>query len=186
MKYFRKLENKHIYLSPMNPEDSELYTRWMNDLSMTINLGQAVGNFSLGKEREFVEAMAKEGHNYAIVLKESDELIGNCSLMGINHISRTAEVGLFIGDEAHKGKGYGVEALEVILAYGFKVLNLNNIMLRVFAYNERAIKAYEKVGFRPFGRRAQSIYVNGRYHDEVYMEILAGDFESPLLNDVLP
>ena len=64
--------------------------------------------------------------------------------LNINNINRTAELGVFIGDNDHLSCGYGSEAIMLILDYGFNFLNLNNIMLRVFDFNIRAIKAYKK------------------------------------------
>ena len=63
------------------------------------------------------------------------------------------------------------EALNLILAYGFDYLNLNNIMLKVFAFNEVAINCYKKVGFKEIGRRRQSYYKKGEFFDEIYMDI---------------
>lgn len=170
----------------MNPEDAVLYTAWINDIAMSVNLGQSENNYSLAKEREFLEKLSKEGHNYAIVSKDGDTLIGNCSLFSIDHIHQRGEIGIFIGEEKERGKGYGVEALEILVAYGFKVLNLKNIMLRVFSYNQRAIRCYEKAGFKVFGRRTRCHQVNGQFHDEIYMEILADEFKPALLNNLLP
>ncbi|NLW02501.1 MAG: GNAT family N-acetyltransferase [Clostridiaceae bacterium] len=186
MKYFSKIEGERVFLSPISMDDLEQYTVWMNDLSMTMNLGQAQAAISLAAEKEFLDKLIKEGHNYAIVLKTNETLIGNCSLFNINHIHRTAETGIFIGDEKYRGKGYGTEAMLLLLAYGFKILNLNNVMLKVFSFNQRAIRSYEKAGFRVFGRRSQAYCVNGKYYDEVFMEALARDFSTTLLDDVLP
>lgn len=186
MKYFKKLEGRNVFLSPINPEDLEVYTKWMNDISICINLGNASTNYSLQRENEMLEKLSKDDHNFAMVLKEGVKLIGNCSLFSINQIHRSAELGLFIGEEEYRGKGYGSEAVELLLCYGFKILNLNNIMLKVFSFNTRAIKAYEKVGFRVFGKRTGCYYVNDRYYDELYMEILSKDFKSDLLDEKLP
>jgi len=59
MTYFSKLSGDSIYLSPMNPNDYELYTRWINDLTTSIPLGNASTNFSILNEKEFVEGAAK-------------------------------------------------------------------------------------------------------------------------------
>ena len=104
MKYFSKIEGERVFLSPISMDDLEQYTVWMNDLSMTMNLGQAQAAISLAAEKEFLDKLIKEGHNYAIVLKTNETLIGNCSLFNINHIHRTAETGIFIGDEKYRGR----------------------------------------------------------------------------------
>jgi len=89
---------------------------------------------------------------------------------------RTAELGMLIGEKESRCKGYGMEVLSLMLDYGFGVLNLNNIMLRAFAFNERAIHLYLNFGFREFGRRRQAYYYMNKYHDEVYMDLLKEDY----------
>jgi len=81
-----------------------------------------------------------------------------------------------IGDKKYHSSGYGSDAIMLILDYGFNYLNLNNIMLRAIAFNKRAIRAYEKCGFKTFGVWKNSYYFEGKYHDEVYMNILKEDF----------
>lgn len=186
MKYFKKIEGPNLYLSPVNPEDAETYTRWINDLSMSVSIGSANALYSLPREKAVLEGMAKEGHNYAIVLQENDELLGNCSLFSIDMVQRTAEIGIFIGERNHRSKGYGAEALQLLSEYGFKILNLNNIMLRVFEFNHSARKCYEKAGYRIFGRRSKSYYVNGAYYDQLFMELLPSDLKSNYLDAFLP
>ena len=186
MRYFKKLEGERLYLSPMNVEDYEIYTKWMNDLNVTINLGNFAKNFSTTKEKEAVERLANEESNFAIVLKDEDKLIGNCSLFAIENIHRKAELGIFIGEEEYRGKGYGVESIELILSHGFKVLGLNNIMLKVYSFNERAIRAYEKIGFKEIGRRREAYYINNKYFDEIYMDIVQREYECKYLNNILP
>lgn len=115
--------------------------------------------------------------NFAIVNIENDKLIGNCSLMNINYQNRIGTVGIFIGDENNRSNGYGTEALKLLLDYGFNYLNLNNIMLTVKSFNERAIKCYEKVGFKEFGRRRESYFLNGKYYDDIHMDILVSEFK---------
>ena len=133
---------------------------------------------SLDGERKALEHMAGEGQNFAIVLLDEDTLIGNISLMELDHIGRRATAGLFIGEAGHRGKGYGAEALRLILDYGFRTLNLHNIMLTVHADNSQGMACYQKVGFREFGRRREAIFKDGRYVDHVYMEILDHEFNS--------
>jgi RimJ/RimL family protein N-acetyltransferase len=186
MRYFNKLEGDKIYLSPVNVDDAEIYTKWVNDLSTSSLLGTSSTVYSLLAEKEILEGLAKYGHNFAIILKDEDKLLGNCSLFDVKQIHRTCELGIFIGEEEYRSKGYGSEAVELLLCYGFKILNLNNIMLRVFSFNLRGIKAYERIGFKEFGRRTNAYYINGKYYDEVFMEVLAKDFQSEYLDEKLP
>lgn len=181
MRYFKKLKGKRLYLSPINVEDYEIYTKWMNDLSTAIPLGQVTSNFGLIKEKKALEKMSQQDHQFAIVLNDGDQLLGNCSLYDVNHIHKTASLGLFIGDEDNRNKGYGSEAIQVILSYAFKILNLNNVMLKVFSFNERGIAAYRKIGFKEIGRRRQCYEMDDKYYDDVFMDILKSDFHSDYL-----
>ncbi|MBN2508977.1 MAG: GNAT family N-acetyltransferase [Spirochaetales bacterium] len=187
MKYYKKIVGEKIYLSPVNPDDYEIYTKWLNDISLTKNLGAHRLLISEISEKEKLVEMSKSNTNdYAIVTKENDRLIGNCSLMNIDYINRTAEFGIFIGDEENRNRGLGTEAAKLLLEFGFRVLNLHNIMLRVFSFNEAAVKSYTKAGLKEFGRRTGSQILNGKYYDEIYMEALSDTFKSDYLLPVLP
>ena len=173
MKYFKKIEGEKVYLSPMNLEDIEKYVKWMNDFSTTDGLGSSSKVTTFESERAWlINNMDKKEQQFAIVLKETDELIGNCGFVDINHLHQRGEVGLFIGEEENRSKGYGTEALSLLVEYGFNYLNLKNIMLKVFSFNKRAIKSYEKIGFKVFEKRTEDYYLNGKWYDEYFMEIL--------------
>ena len=179
MKYYKKLVGKKCYLSPINVEDAEKYTEWLNDFEVTINLGLATEIVTLENEKEILAKMAKEKENvFGIIDLKTDSLIGNCGLHGISHIHRTATFGIFIGNKKYWSKGYGTEAAKLTLDYGFNILNLNNIMLGVYEYNKRAIKCYEKCGFKIIGRRRESRILGGKKYDSITMDILAEEFES--------
>lgn len=176
MKYYEKIPGERIYLSPMNKEDAETYTKWLNDASVTDNLGNTFMQIGVDNEKEAIERMIKDGYNFAIIRREGNELIGNISFNIINQILRNAEIGLFIGEKDNRGKGYGSEAMRLLLKFGFETLNLNNVMLSVFDFNKSAIACYEKVGFKKIGERRNSYFVRGKYHNQIYMDILADEF----------
>ena len=178
MKYFKKLVGERIYLSPLNIDDTEKYVEWLNDFNVTDGTGRSGSIISLESEKESLLKMLndKNSGNFAIVNLENDNVIGNCSIHHIDVQDRTATVGIFIGDEQNRSKGYGTEALKLLIDYAFNYLNMNNIMLGVKSFNERAINCYKKVGFKEFGRRRQSYYLNGKYYDDVFMDILKEEF----------
>ena len=120
MKYFKKIEREKVYLSPMNLEDIEKYVKWMNDFSTTDGLGSSSKVTTFESERAWlINNMDKKEQQFAIVLKETDKLIGNCGFVDINHLHQKGEVGLFIGEEENRSKGYGTEALSLLVEYGF-------------------------------------------------------------------
>lgn len=178
MKYFKKLVGEKIYLSSVNVEDAEKYVEWFADFYLSDYLSKSKDLMNIEVEREWLhETQKNRDYSFAIVDLKTDKLIGNCGIMNISQIDGAAEVGIFIGEDEYRNKGIGVEVLSLLLDYGFNYLNLHNITLRVLSFNERAMKCYKKVGFREFGRRRESNYINGKYYDEVHMDILRDEFQ---------
>lgn len=176
-RYFPKMVGKKCYLSPINEDDAALYTAWLNDLEVTRTLQIASRTISLSGEREVLGRISKE-HTYAIIDRASDALIGNVGLHDVNHLHRTAEIGIFIGDKSFWGRGYGPEAMSLLLAYSFDYLNLRNVMLRAYSFNERGLAAYRRLGFKEIGRRRFAVQREGVESDEVLMDLLDAEFRS--------
>ena len=86
-----------------------------------------------------------------------------------------------IGEKDCWDQGYGTEATRLILDYAFNVLGLHNVMLSVYDYNRRGVRAYEKAGFKVIGRRRQALRLGHKRHDVILMDALATEFESPVL-----
>ena len=171
MKYFKKIVGERLYLSPMNALDAETYVKWLSDRKVTDNLGMTSSIVNLVGEKEYIESKKDNSYDFSIILND-DTLIGNISLMNVNLVSRKATLGVFIGDEENRSKGYGTEAIKLLVDYGFNILGLHNIDLNVFSFNEGAIRAYEKAGFKEYGRRHESYFLDGKFHDEISMEII--------------
>lgn len=180
MKYFPKVQGERVYLSPLSLEDAERYTAWLNDLETTRFLLQSAKVIGLQGEKEALASLCKE-QNYAIVEKGSDELLGNCGLMDVSAVHRSAEVGIFLGEEGRRGKGYGSEALRLLCDYAFNILNLESLSLRVYDFNLRAQAAYRKAGFKEAGRLRKAHFYGGEYHDILVMDLLAEEFGPSVL-----
>lgn len=149
----------------------------MNDRSVANNYGEYSRLVSSPDDLQWLLRPASGVHRYAIVLFDHNRMIGSISLHDINHLNRNAFIGIFIGEAEHRGKGYGTEAIRLILEYGFKTMNLRNIMLSVHADNVAEITCYKKVGFRESSRRREWIFKNGKYIDVIYMDLMAKEFE---------
>ena len=173
--YFKKLIGKKCYLAPIDVNDIEKYTEWLNDLEVTKHLMTYPHIVSIENEKGFLEKISKE-HTYSIIDNGTNELIGNCGFTDIDHINQTGEVGIFIGDKKYWDKGYGTEALSLLLDYGFNALNFHNISLRVYSFNERAIKSYEKIGFKIMGKKREALLRGKERHDIIFMDILYNEF----------
>ena len=81
-----------------------------------------------------------------------------------------------IGEEKFRSKGYGTDALRLILRYAFFELNLNRVGLDVISYNKRAVRAYEKVGFKVEGTMRESVLRDGHKYDRIIMSILRNEY----------
>jgi RimJ/RimL family protein N-acetyltransferase len=176
MRYYRKITGERLYLSPVNTGDSEIYVKWMNDAAVAVNFSQYQFTVAGKDDLKWLFEPGDSVQRYAIVLTDGDVMIGTVSLQNIDHLNRNAFVGIFIGEAEHRGRGYGAEAIRLILHYGFNTLNLHNIMLSVSADNPGAIACCKKVGFNEAGRRREWILKEGRYIDRLYMDILEREF----------
>lgn len=103
-------------------------------------------------------------------------LIGCANVRDFTNSHGTAEIGITLGEVTDRGKGYGSEAVRLLLDYAFQHLNVWNIWLDTAAYNVAAIRAYEKAGFRELGRRRGARLVGGTRHDIVLMDCTREDF----------
>ena len=174
--YFKKVTGDKCYLSPIDTNDYEKYLEWLNDPEVATGLIIMAKILGVESEKEALEHLAKNTYSFAIVDLEKDELLGNCGFSSVDFRNRNAEVGIFIGNKSYWGKGYGVEALKLILDFGFNVLNLHNIHLTAYSFNKQAIKCYKKVGFKEAGRIRECKLIGGNKYDEVLMDILSSEF----------
>ena len=108
-------------------------------------------------------------------LKESC-LLGDVNLDLVNLYSREAFVGIMLGDRNDWNKGYGTDAMRVLLRYAFAELNLRRVSLTANGYNPRALRVYEKAGFKQEGRLRQNVLREGKRWDEIYMGILRDEW----------
>ena len=145
MKYFKKLVGERIYLSPRNVEDVEIFTEWLNDFFVTDYIGRSHQTMTLQEEKAYLEKEQNDKNTFVIVDSTTNQMIGTVGLHSVDNINRTATLGIFIGDKNYWSKGYGTEAIQLILDFGFNYLNLNNIDLTLMEFNQRALKCYEKV-----------------------------------------
>ena len=168
-----------IYLRGLERADLEgAYFDWLNDREVTKFL--AFGRFPNTKEamEEYYNNTALSNNNamFAVADKKTDKHIGNIKLGPMNWIARTAPLGIMIGDRQFWGKGYGTEAIRLILDYAFNTLNLHKVIAGVVAVNQASKRAFEKAGFTIEGHARSQFYLNGEYSDSLYLGITREDF----------
>ena len=115
-------------------------------------------------------------YTFSIRMLDGDRIIGGIGLDGIRWTHGDAFVGIGLGERAYWGKGYGTDAMKIILRYAFSELNLRRVTLDVFEYNQRGVRSYEKAGFVFEGRAHGMILRAGRRWDVLFMGILREDW----------
>lgn len=179
------ITGEKIALGPIRRDLIPLYQQWLNQLETTRFLRMDV--YSRENEEAWYEKIARaENRAYFTIYARPDlRPIGGVELFKIDHANRTAELGIMIGETSARGKGFGTEAVRLMCDFGFNALGLNNIMLMTFEWNIAGQKAYERAGFREIGRRRQARWFAGRFWDDIYYDLLASDFESTVVRDLI-
>lgn len=167
-----------VRIRALEKTDIENIMSWVNNHEVTRYLLAFSVPISRSSEEQWLER--------AVIHRESDKLfaietlegeyLGNCGLHLIDSIHRHAELGIAIGKATHLGRGYGTDAINVLLRMAFQSLNLHKVYLRVFSENKRGIRCYEKCGFKTVGRMAQHRFIEGQWNDELIMEILRSEW----------
>ncbi|MFH1741617.1 MAG: UDP-4-amino-4,6-dideoxy-N-acetyl-beta-L-altrosamine N-acetyltransferase [bacterium] len=122
------------------------------------------------------ERSASDARNQIFMVDDpAGETVGYVQLTNIDYKNRSVEIGIHLGPSA-QGKGYGRDAFHTLMRFAFEEMNMHRVYLYVFAFNERAIGLYEKLGFREEGRLRDSVFQEGRYQDIVLMSILESEF----------
>ena len=114
----------------------------------------------------------EDPHKAFFAIEADGKYIGDCGLMGLGQANGTAELGIGIGDRAYWGRGYGRDAVRLLLRVGFHYHGLRRIVLTTHAKNLRAIRCYLACGFVEEGRPRQALWIEGGYVDLVNMSIL--------------
>ncbi|TXT57915.1 MAG: hypothetical protein BAJATHORv1_10624 [Candidatus Thorarchaeota archaeon] len=158
----------------------EIMKHW-NNFDLRKFLGDAIP-VSSESEKEWLDRASKlnpwrdRDIVFAVTDKKTGNLIGGAGLHDISFDSKHAEFGISIYNPDYWEKGYGSDATIVTLWIAFHIMGLNSLMLRVFSYNPRAIRTYEKAGFKKVGVLRQRKFIEGAYHAEIIMDILAEEF----------
>jgi RimJ/RimL family protein N-acetyltransferase len=126
--------------------------------------------------REFFSEQAKDKESPHFAIEADGRFIGDCGIFDADRRSGTAEVGIGIGDRDYWGRGYGRDALRLLVDYGFRIQNFRKLWLTVQGSNERAIRSYRAVGFVEEGRLREQAWSGGRYEDIVLMGLFRSDF----------
>ena len=177
------IEGERVALGPLRRDLLPLYQRWMNDPAVVRTVWASLRPLLLEDEQQWYDQKigATDTVLFQVYIRDGWRPIGNAGLLELEHQHGVAQFGILIGEKDCWDQGYGTEATRLILDYAFNVLGLHNVMLSVYDYNRRGVRAYEKAGFKVIGRRRQALRLGHKRHDVIFMDALATEFESPVL-----
>ncbi len=178
------IEGKLVALGPFSKDLLPPFTRWINDFGSQLRVGfPSPGPVTAEFEAQWYDSVSTGTDRNTFVIRERDTMaaIGSTALHGVDMRHRCATFGIMIGEPNARGKGYGTEAARLMLDYGFTVLGLHSIDLTVAGFNLAGQTAYTRAGFRECGRLRERIWFAGRRWDQILMDCLAHEFESPVL-----
>jgi RimJ/RimL family protein N-acetyltransferase len=176
----RKLEGETVELRRHARANYGLYAKWYGDPEIWHLTSWAP--FPL--DRSAVEKLFEDRQlspaddSFAIHIRDDDEPVGVISLMNISDTNESAELSIIVGHPDDRHRGYGTEAIELLLGYAFEELGLNRVGLSAFDFNGEAIAAYEKLGFVVEGSYRRAIKRYSGFHDAILMSILKDEWQT--------
>jgi diamine N-acetyltransferase len=176
------VEGELVGLGPLRRDLLPVYQRWINNLRTMRTLDLPPYPVSMEKEQGWYDRQSRAESDVPFTIYERETLrpIGNTGLHEIDYRNRTASFGIIIGEPECRDKGYGTETTRLMLDYAFTALGLHNVVLIVFEFNAAGIRAYQKAGFKEFGRRRECRLMGGKLWDEIQMDCLSTEFERPV------
>ena len=175
------LRGERVFLRPAEREDIPSFIAWLSDAVVSEGLATRAPWSRVAEDAWFDELQKDQSKtiwHFAICLRDGGRPVGFCALHAIDHVNGSTELGIGIGDRSEWDKGYGTEAMRILLDFAFGELRLHRLFLQVFDFNARAIHVYESVGFTLEGTEREAYYRHGRYHDMHVMGILRSEWEA--------
>jgi len=172
------LTGERVVLRRHAPENLRAFERWYGDPEVVRLTRYQDGPMRHDEIERFfaARALGADSLSMAIHVRDTDRLIGTCALSQLDSDNGSALYHITIGEKDAWGRGYGTEATALMMGHAFGGLGLHRIALSVFAFNERAIRAYQSVGFVIEGRAREAIWRDGRWWDEISMSLLDSDW----------
>jgi len=183
----RVLIGKRVRLRPLVREDLVYLRKWSRDAEIKGLIGE-VASMSKADWEKFLDEVRGDRKRawFMVIVKENDKVIGEAGLLRMDRAWLTTDVSVIIGEKTEWGKGYGTETIALLLNYAFRHLKFHRVAVGVVGFNERALRFWEKVGFRKEGIQRDGYYYDHKYHDFVMMSILEDEFRELHGANIIP
>lgn len=172
------LTGDRIHLRMAEESDLDAYHEYLSDPELDRLTGsqQTFSKEAALKWLQRIAVRAEDRIDLMIIPHGTNRLVGEVVLNEMDPINRSANIRIGIYGTENRSRGYGSEAMKLMLRHGFEVLKLHRIELGVYPFNPRAIHVYEKLGFVREGVQRDVLFYDGAYHDCIMMSILEDDF----------
>lgn len=163
-----------IYLRPMEEEDTDLILAWRNSDEVRMNFIYREP-FTRQGHMAWIRNVIGTGKAVQMIVcaTEGDRPLGSVYIRDIDRQHNKAEYGIFIGESQARGHGIGTAAAKLMLRYCFEEEGLHRIYLRALSGNVRAIRSYEKAGFRKEACLKDDVRIDGKYCDIIWMAAIS-------------
>ena len=171
------LQGQRILLRPLVKADAQAMYESLSDQEVA-RLTGTHETFEFADVENFCERSKQQLDRYDYVICDKDNpdiALGEVVLNDIDDENRCANFRGSLYAQVSFNKGMGTEAIVLLMDFAFNELALNRVELEVFEFNERAIRVYEKIGFKHEGRKRQVLRWEGEYFDALVMGLLASD-----------
>ncbi|MGO9603822.1 MAG: GNAT family N-acetyltransferase [Candidatus Binataceae bacterium] len=178
------MDGKLVRLRGYELSDLDSAMKWINDEEVTQFLGGGMLSYPVSSiaERKFIEkfGLSESPNDKSFVIETIADRrnIGALGLHGIDWINGHSGLGIMIGDKTCWGRGYGTDAMRILMRLAFDQLGLHRLWLHVYEFNTRAIASYEKCGFKREGVLREQRLFKGKYHDTIVMGILESEYRA--------
>ncbi len=173
------IRGERVYLRASERSDVPTFVRWFNDSETLSYLSMRAPMSEAGEEQWFTQMLKQEGkdaYHFVMCRIEDDKPIGTIGLFHVDTVNGSAGIGIGIGEKALWGQGYGTDAMNALLDFGFGQLRLERMWLEVVDFNARARRSYEKCGFVLEGTERRAMFKRGQFHDVHLMSILRDEW----------
>jgi len=173
----RVFTGRRVSLRPLVSGDLVYLRKWLEDGEIRGLIGE-VSPMSKADSEKFLKKVRTETGRawFMVVLRENNRVIGEAGLLRMDHAWHTTDISVIIWDREEWGKGYGTEAILLLLDYAFRQLKFHRVAIGVVSFNERALRFWANLGFKREGAQRDGYYYDGKYHDFILMSILEEEF----------
>lgn len=172
---------ERVRLTALRSDDAAALARWYEDGEFA-RLFDASAAYPKTESAmvKWMDSAERDQNVYALAIRflYNDEIIGYVEIDGIQWTHRVGWLAIGIGNPSHRSKGYGTEAMQLMMRFAFQELNLHRLQLTVFAYNEPAMRMYERLGFQREGTFREYLLRDGRRYDMYLYGLLASEWEA--------